>query len=93
MLTDSATKTAGRKFALLQCVLQPGLYQTRTKEHKVDMYENLARSKLDEDVKISVVMREVSGQRARELTAVRNKLEAASSQPSVPEHKQRVDCR
>ena len=58
MLTDSATKTAGRIFAMLQCVLQPGLYQTRTEEHKVHMYENLVGAKLDEDVKISVVIRE-----------------------------------
>ena len=55
MLTDSATKKAGRRFAMLQCVLQPGLYQTRTEEHKVDMYENLAGPKLEEDVKIAVV--------------------------------------
>ena len=32
--------------------------KTRTKEHQVDMYENLAGPKLDEDVKIIVVMRE-----------------------------------
>ena len=37
---------------------QPGLYQTRTEEHQVDMYENLAGAELDEDVKISFVMRE-----------------------------------
>ena len=58
MLTDSATKTPGRRFAMLQCVLKPGLYQTRTEERQVDMYENLAGPKLDEDVKISIEMRE-----------------------------------
>ena len=57
-MKDEATKTAGRRFAMLQCVLQPGLYQTKTGEHKVDMYENLAGPKLEGDVKISVVMRE-----------------------------------
>ena len=57
-MKDDATKTEGRRFAMLQCVLQPGLYQTKTEEHKVDMYENLAGPKLEEDVKISFVMRE-----------------------------------
>ena len=59
-MKDEATKTEGRRFAMLQCVLQPGLYQTRTEEHQVDMHENLAGAELDEDVKISVVMRETS---------------------------------
>ena len=58
MLTDSATKTPGRRFAMLQCVLQLGLYQTRNEEHKVHVYENLAGAKPDEDVKISLVTRE-----------------------------------
>ena len=73
-MKDEATKTEGRRFAMLQCVLQPGLYQTRTEEHKVHMYENLAGAKLDEDVKISVCDErntdEASGQPPRELTEV-----------------------
>ena len=58
MLTDSATKTAGRRLAMLQCVLQLGMYQTRNEEHKVHVYENLAGPKPDENVKISLVTRE-----------------------------------
>ena len=49
-----------------QAVLQPGLGDDPAKfeemcntwEHPVDVYEKLATSKLDDDVKISVVLRE-----------------------------------
>ena len=51
---------------MLQAVLQPGMSDNpakfeetwKTWEHQVDVYENLATSKLDDDVKISVVLRE-----------------------------------
>ena len=51
---------------MLQAALQPVVSDTPTKfeetwkswEHQVDVYENLASSKLDDDVKISVVLRE-----------------------------------
>ena len=51
---------------MLQAVLQPGMSDNPAKfeetwkswEHLVDVYENLSSSKLDDDVKISVVLRE-----------------------------------
>ena len=45
MVAENAPKTAGRRFALWQSVQE-------------DVYEKLATSKLDDDVKISVVLRE-----------------------------------
>ena len=65
-MAESAPKTAGRRFAMLQAVLQPGMSDTpakfeetwKTWEHQVDVYENLASSKLEDDVKISEVLRE-----------------------------------
>ena len=59
-------KTAGRRFAMLQAVLQPGMSDNPAKfeetwkswEHQMDIYENLSSTKLDDDVKISVVLRE-----------------------------------
>ena len=55
-----------RKIAMLQAVLQPGMSDNLAKfeetwkswEHQVDVYENLSSSKLDDDVKISVVLRQ-----------------------------------
>ena len=63
---ESAPKTAGRRFAMLQAVLSPGMGDSPAKfeeawnawEHQVDVYEKLAASKLDDDVKISEVLRE-----------------------------------
>ena len=51
---------------MLQAVLQPGMSDNPAKfeeawkswEHQVDIYENLSSTKLDDDVKISVVLRE-----------------------------------
>ena len=51
---------------MLQVVLQRGMSDNRAKfeetwkswEHQVDIYENLSSTKLDDDVKISVVLRE-----------------------------------
>ena len=51
---------------MLQAVLQPGMSNNPAKfeetwkfwEHQVEVYENLASSKLDDDVNISVVLRE-----------------------------------
>ena len=63
---ENAPKTAGRRFAMLQAVLQPGMSDYLAKfevtwkswEHQMDIYENLSSTKLDDDVKISVVLRE-----------------------------------
>ena len=73
---ENAPKTAGRRFAMLQAVLQPVMSDSQAKfeetwkswEHQVDMdiYENLSSTKLDDDVKISVVLRE-SPQKLRDL--------------------------
>ena len=51
---------------MLQAVLQPGMSDNPGKfeetwkswEHQMDIYENLSSTKLDDDVKISVVLRE-----------------------------------
>ena len=52
LVAESAPKTAGRRFALLQAVLQPGMSDNPAKfeemwkslEHQVDVYENLSSS-------------------------------------------------
>ena len=51
---------------MLQAVLQPGMSDIPAKfedtwkswEHQMDIYENLSSTKLDDDVKVSVVLRE-----------------------------------
>ena len=66
MAAENTPKTAGLRFAMLQAVLQPGMSDDPAKfeetwkswEHQVDIYENLSSTKLDDDVKISVVLRE-----------------------------------
>ena len=66
LVAENAPKTAGRRFAMLQAVLQPGMSNNSVKfeetwkswEHQVEVYENLASSKLVDEVKISVVLRE-----------------------------------
>ena len=66
MAAENAPKTAGRRFAMLQAVLQPGMSDNPGKfeetwkswEHQMDTNENLSSTKLDDDVKISVVLRE-----------------------------------
>ena len=63
MAAENAPKTSG---AMLQAVLQPGMSDNPAKfeetwkswEHQVNIYENLSSTKLDDDVKISVVLRE-----------------------------------
>ena len=65
-MAESAPKTAGRRFAILQAVPQPRMGDSRAKfeeawkawEHQADVYEKLATSKPDDDLKISVVLRE-----------------------------------
>ena len=55
MAAENAPKTAGRRFAMLQAVLQPGMSDNTAKfeetwkswEHQVDIYENLSSTKLD----------------------------------------------
>ena len=66
LVAENTPKTAGRRFVMLRAVLQPGMGDSPAKfeeawnawEHQVDVYEKLATSKLDDDVKISVVLRE-----------------------------------
>ena len=66
MAAENAPKTASRRFAMLQAVPQPGISENPAKfeetwkswEHQVDIYENLSSTKLDDDVKISLVLRE-----------------------------------
>ena len=66
LVAENAPKTAGRRFEMLQVVLQLGMSDNpekfeetwKTWEYKMDVYENLASTKLDDDVKISVVLRE-----------------------------------
>ena len=66
MTAENAPKTAGRRFAMLQAVLQPGMSDNPAKfeetwkswEHQMDIYENLSSTKLEDDVKISVMLRE-----------------------------------
>ena len=77
MEAENAPKTAGRRFAMLQAVLQPGMSDNPAKfeetwkswEHQMDIYENLSSTKLDDDVKISVVLRECP-QKLRDLLLV-----------------------
>ena len=66
VVAENAPKTAGRRFAMLQAVLQLGVVENSAKfgdtwktwEHQVDVYEKFATSRLDDDVEISVVLRE-----------------------------------
>ena len=66
MVEENASKIVGRRFVMLQAVLQPGMSDNpanfeeirKSWEDKVDVYENLSSSKLDRDVKISVVLRQ-----------------------------------
>ena len=66
LVAENAPKTEGRRFAMLQAVLQLGMSDNPAKfeetwkswERQVDVYENLSSSKLDDDVKISVVLRD-----------------------------------
>ena len=77
MAAENAPKTAGRRFAMLQAVLQPGMSDNPAKfeetwkswEHQMDIYENRSSTKLDDDVKISVVLRECP-QKLRDLLLV-----------------------
>ena len=65
-MAENAPKTLGRRFAMLQAVPQLEMRDNPAKleetwkswEHQVDVYENLSSSKLDDDVTISVVLRE-----------------------------------
>ena len=66
LVAEYAPKSAGRRLAMLQAVLRPGMSDNPAKseetwkswEHHVDVYDNLSYSKLDDDVKLSVVLRE-----------------------------------
>ena len=84
MAAENAPKTAGRRFAMLQAVLQPGMSDNPAKfeetwkswEHQVDIYENLSSTKLDDDVKISVVLRECPLVYSQQFESNYNKLRA-----------------
>ena len=104
LVAENAPKTAGRRFAMLQAVLQPALGDKPAKfeeawnasEHHVDVYEKLATSKMDDDVKISVVLREAPTKLRDDLLVNSqhfeenyNKLRATS----VPEPEHKLDCK
>ena len=63
LVAENAPQTAGRRFAMLQSVLQPGMGDNPAKfeklwkswEHQMDVNENLSAAKLDDDARISVV--------------------------------------
>ena len=79
LAAENAPKAAGRRLAMLQAVLQPGMSDNPAKfeetwkswEHQVDIYENLSSTKLDDNVKISVVLR-VSPQKLRDHLLVKS---------------------
>ena len=87
-----------------EAVLQPGMSDNPAKfeetwkswEHQMDIYENLSSTKLDDDVKISVVLRECP-QKLRDHLLVNspqfesNYNKAESDHPSLSEHEQDVD--
>ena len=64
-MAENAPKTACRRFAMLQAVLQPGMGDNpakfedtwKTWGNQVDAFGKLAKTSLDDDVKISVVLR------------------------------------
>ena len=94
LVAENAPKTAGRRFAMLQAVLWPGMADNPTKfveawktwEHQVDVHEKLATSKLDDDVKTSVVLREAP-------TKLRDNLLVKSQHhSSVPAHEPKLNC-
>ena len=60
----------------------------------MDVYEKLATSKLDDDVKISVVLREAPTQLRDNLLVNSQQFEGevASNHPSVHELEQKLDC-
>ena len=84
MAAENAPKTAGRIFAMLQAVLQPGMSDNPAKfeetwkswEHQLGIYENLSSAKLDDDVKINVVLRECPQKLRHHLLVNYNKLRA-----------------
>ena len=84
MAAENAPKTAGRRFAMLQAVLQPGMSDNPAKfeetwkswEDQVDINENLSSTKLDDDVKISVVLREGPLVNSQQFESNYNKLRA-----------------
>ena len=90
---------------MLQAVLQPGMSDNPAKfeetwkswEHQVDVCENLSSTKLDGDVKISVVLREAPQKLRDHLLVTSQQFESycnklrAIIQAFLPEHEQDVD--
>ena len=80
LMADNAPKAAGRGLAILQCVLHQGLQQTRFEESgcrgslKMNMYD-LTGSKLDEDVKMRVLIREASSKLRDNLLIISQQLQ------------------
>ena len=74
--------------AVLQTTRQKFEETWKSWEHQVDVYENLSSSKLDGDVKISMVLREAPQKlrpSAGELSTVYGKLQQAEGDhPSLP---------
>ena len=103
--TENAPKTAGRRLAVLQAVLQPGMGERLAKfeeawnaREQVDVCEELATSKLDGDVKISVALREAPT-KLRDNLLVRSQQfeeqlqQVPSNHPSILEHEQELDSK
>ena len=94
------TKDGGSK--IRDVVLQPGMGDSpgkfeETWEHQVDAYEDLAASKLDDDVKIRVVWREAPSKLQDDLLVhtpqfVSNFNQAASNHPIVRERDHKLEC-
>ena len=92
---------------MLQAVQQPGVSDNPAKfeetwkswEHQVDVCENLSSSKLDDDVKIRVVLREAPTETARPsagelstvLRATTTPTNTESDLPGLPEREQDMD--
>ena len=85
LASENAPQTAGRRFAMLQAVLQPAMGDNpatseetwNASEHQVNVDEKLATSKLVDDVKISVVLQEAPTKlRDNQLKSDWNKLRA-----------------
>ena len=84
LVAENAPKHSGSKIRMFQAVLQPGMGDNPAKfdetlkawEHRVDVYDTLAASKLDDDVTISVVLREAPSKHRDSLLVKSQQLES-----------------
>ena len=104
LVAENAPKTAGRRFRSVASRVAAENGDNTAKfeeawnawEHQVDVHQKLATSKLDDDVKISVVLREAPTktprQLAGELSTVREQQQQVSSNhPSVLDLEPKLD--